>query len=566
MSRVPRPAETITVARGDRPSVGAGDSVRAAGGTRLAAIDVGTNSIRLVVVEVLADGSFRVMDDEKVLARLGRGMAADGALSAAAMDTAAEAVMHLKTIADGYGASQIRAVGTCAIREASNGTDFVQLVRERAGLELKVISSEEEARLAFTSVANAFDIGSMMAAVVDIGGGSTEVVLSSGSVIERICPLELGAVRLTEMFDLGGESIGEHQYREMRQHVKRAIRTHIGRPPFVPQIVVGTGGTFSSLASMSMNRGSSGIGNDSLPFSIRGYELQRSEVKHFLDHLRKLTVRERTRTPGLNADRADIIVAGLTIADCVLKHLGVNRVRVHDEGIRTGLIYEMLSEGTSPEPVRETSVDRLRSVRRFAASCDHDHQHAEHVTALALQLFDELARQPSSRGEAWASAESRDLLHAAALLHDVGYLINYSKHHKHSYHLIIHSRLAGFTHREMQIIANVARYHRGADPKRKHRNFSRLSVEDQALVRRLAAILRLCVGLDRSHTQRVRSVHVACYDETALVEIAAEREPCVELWGAQRKCRLFEEVFGKRARFLWSGHESRDDLESVNGR
>ncbi|MHC5002970.1 MAG: Ppx/GppA phosphatase family protein [Planctomycetota bacterium] len=517
---------------------------------KLAAIDVGTNTIRLVVAEVMPDRSFRVIDDEKVVTRLGRGLSSTGKLQPEAMEESATAIAHLKTIAAGYQVKTLRAAATSAVREATNGDAFVELVRAHAGLPVEVISAEDEARMAFLSVSRVFDLQGTPAAVVDVGGGSTEIVLASGRVIDRIYPLRLGAVRLTERFDLADE-IRPEQYSALRDELDKRLRKLIRRPPFAPQLVIGTGGTFTNLASMAMHRGCGPRETDLLPFAVRGFELRRAEVKHFLNLLRKLPLRERKRVPGLNPDRADIIVAGLTIVDRVLKHLHVNRLCVHDQGIRAGLLHATIDE-LWPESadLNGQPFDRLRAVRQFAAACHHEQHHAEHVASLAMQLFNDLAA--ALGGDAtWSKPGSGELLLAAALLHDVGYLINYSKHHKHTYHLIQHSGLPGFTRRELEVVANIARYHRGAKPRSRHANLDGLEASDRELVRRLAAILRLAVGLDRSHAQQVRGIAVRAGEDGVVVDVDAAAKPEVELWGAARKRGLFEETFGMPLELRW---------------
>lgn len=527
------------------------------GPRRLAAIDVGTNSLRLIVAEAAPDSTYRVLDDEKAVTRLGRGFAASGRLHPEAMEESVLAIARMKSIAEGYNVGMLRVIGTAAVREAENGPHFCEIVRERTGLTLTPISAEEEARLAFLSAAHAFDLRSVSCAVVDIGGGSTEIVLASSGVVEHVRTLPLGAVRLTEMFPGVEAPGGDKPYEAMRRYIRKQIRSVVGEPPIVPQFIIGTGGTFTTLAAVSMHRGAPERETSLLPFAMRGHEMQRSEIRHTLDWLRQLPIKSRLRVPGLSADRAEIIIAGLAIVEAAMKHLDVNAVRVHDRGIRDGLLLTMLGEVDpgSGRP-RPELVDRMRSVRHFAQNCRYEERHSNHVADLALQLFDQLAAQrPRLLGDA-ASPAAREMLHVAALLHDVGYLINYSKHHKHSYHLIVHSDLPGFTHRELEIIANVARYHRRAEPKKKHPTFAALSEEDRRLVRRLSAILRVADGLDRTHTQAVRGVQLRLSGDQASIMLDADEEPSVDMWGSERKARLFERVFGVKPRLEWTGEPS----------
>lgn len=520
---------------------------------RLAAIDVGTNSLRLIVVEVVGDGGYRILDDEKELARLGQGLNATGRLSGEAMQRAALAISRMHGIAKGYGVAETRAIATCAVREASNGAEFVRLVERDAGLSLEVVTSDDEARLAYRSAAHAFDLASCRAAVVDIGGGSTEIVLASGGVIERMWSLPLGAVRLTEAFPgIEGPS-SDAAFDAMMRHIRRTMKQALVDLPFVPQVFIGTGGTFTTLGSIDAYRESGASGGGMLPFNLRGYELQRSVVRHTLERLRKLTPRERLRVPGLSPDRADIIVAGTAIVDASLKRLGVNTLRVHDRGIRDGLILTMIDRRLPARSRRAIKpLDRWEAVRRFAQACRYEEHHADHVAALACQIYDQLCKQVPGFADSCAGTEGRDLLTAAALLHDVGYFINYSKHHKHSYHLIIHSELAGFTHRQVEIIANIARYHRRSTPKRRHPNFAKLAPEDRRIIRVLSSILRLSVGLDRSHRQHIRRLDVGVADGSCVFAIEAPDEPTVDLWGAERKAGPFEEATGLRTRFVWA--------------
>jgi exopolyphosphatase/guanosine-5'-triphosphate,3'-diphosphate pyrophosphatase len=515
---------------------------------RVAAIDVGTNTIRLIVAEALPDGSYRLLDDEKERSRLGQDMSADRTLSCDAIDHAAGAIARMKGIADGYGVQTIRAVATCAVREAPNQQELIDLVRHEAGLELDVISGEEEGRLAFTSVAYAVDVVSRSVAVVDIGGGSTEVVISNGGVIQAIVSMPLGAVRLTEQYALS-RLPDESVWRPFWKDVREAVRQHVPRSQSHLSFVVGTGGTFTSLASIAMQRESTGMPVDLFPSSVRGYELSRPQIKRIMEWLRHMDLAGRQRVAGLSEDRAGIIVAGIAILLAVMKRLGVSALQVHDRGIRDGLLLTMvrgLKPGEHDHPHRPPS--RMDSVERFAARCNYDHGHCRHVSMLALRIFDQMAAQLDGAA-AWLTAENRELLEAASILHDVGYHINYQRHHKHSYHLIVHSDMPGFTQREREIVANVSRYHRRAHPKMRHGSFARLGERDREVVRHLSAILRVADGLDRTHTASVSDVHVTIDGSTARFLVESKTDPTVNLWGAARKTELFHKVFNLEARF-----------------
>lgn len=421
---------------------------------RLAAIDIGTNSIRCIVVEVTKTGSFRVLDDEKATVRLGEGLAASGSLSQAAWERAVTALTRMKKIVDGYGVKAIEAVATSAVRKAANGAAFIAAIAEQVGVAVVVISGEEEAELAALSVRNHFDMEGARYAMVDIGGGSLEVVSALGTHIEEIYSLELGAVFLTEKF-MAGDSARQPGQDKLRKYVRSSLKEVFAGERSQFQCLVGSGGTITAIAAMVMAMRGEGYG------SVHRYEVLRSEVVHLLAMLARKTVKERREVPGLNPDRADIIVAGVTVVDELMRFFDANVLRVNERGIREGLIVKALrTHGLIPGAAEPRTW--RDAVLEFGRSCHMDEDHALHVTKLALKLFDAL--EPAYG----LGAGARRMLEAAAILHDVGYFINYSSHHKHSYHLIRHADLFGFTPREREIIANAARYHRKALPKKKH--------------------------------------------------------------------------------------------------
>jgi exopolyphosphatase/guanosine-5'-triphosphate,3'-diphosphate pyrophosphatase len=503
--------------------------------SRLAAIDIGTNSIRLIVAEPLRGGSYRILDEEKETTRLGENLAQSGRLDEVAINKSLLALRRMKQIAEGFQITQLKTIATCAVREAANGEDFCRRAREELGITIEVIRAEQEALLAFASVQRAFDIQNQHVAVADIGGGSTEIVLALGSLVEAVYTTQLGAVRLSEMY---ADTTTPEGFDKLVEFIDRHLRKHTKNPVFVPHILFGSGGTFTSLAAMMMAaKGQSGM-------PVRGYQVSRAEVRHLLDRLRKIPLKERSSVPGLSPDRADIIVAGLAIIDRIMDRFDVNVVQAHNRGVRDGLLLSMIDQCQGPPA--EKPHDREAAIERLATNCGCELAHSRHVAALASSMFRQLA--PSLGIDPLDCA----LLEAAARLQDVGYLINYDQHHKHSYHLILHSRLEGFQQQELEVVANVARYHRGADPKRKHENFQLLNARDQQRVRQMAAMLRVAGGLDRSNTQQVTAVKLDFVKKGEMrLRVSASRYPEVDIWAARKRAKLFEKVFDTALVIEW---------------
>jgi exopolyphosphatase/guanosine-5'-triphosphate,3'-diphosphate pyrophosphatase len=388
-----------------------------------------------------------------------------------------------------------------------------------------VISAQEEARYAALSVRQAFDLTDKNVAIADIGGGSTEVVFASGGLIDGIFPTKLGAVRLAEQF---GSDLFGGDYQQMVLAVDQELKEQIPKLPVIPQLLFGTGGTFTSLASMlSAERGTSDT-------DLTGFRVTRAAVKHLAERLQGMTLRQRRSVPGLSADRADIIVPGLAIIDRLMRRLKVNALRVHTGGVRDGLLWSMAQGGPTGAP---PAADRKEALKRFASQCGADWDHSRHIGQLARRIHEQLA------GAFDLPADDGVLLEAAGILQDVGYLINYDKHHKHSYHLISNSRLPGFHRQDLELVANIARYHRGATPKRKHEPFRRLSPAEQLRVRQCAAILRIAGGLDRSYSQQIRDVSVQVNNGRTQIVVQSAGDAEVDVWAARRRADLFEKVF-----------------------
>jgi len=518
---------------------------------RLAAIDIGSNSVRLLVAEALRGGVYRILDEEREPTRLGRSVSARGQLDDESMERTIAALRTFKQIAAGYQAMSLRTIATCAVREARNGPEFCRRVREQVGLEVEVISGDREARLAFSSVQNAFDLTGKNAIVADIGGGSTEVVFATGNLIESIFSTPLGAVRLTEQFGLGEGATPEafqSGIARMEEEISLCLKKRTSRPLFAPHFLVGCGGTFTTLAELMM------ASKKEVDVPVAAYKVSHAEVRHLLDRLLKMPLRARRSMAGMTPDRADIILAGLSIVDALMKRFRVNTLIIHTRGVRDGLVREMIDDAVGMTV--DDPAHRDAAIERLAAACSGELGHGRTVALLAGRIFDQLAAPLD------LMAGDKQLLECAARLQDVGYVINYDQHHKHSYHLIRNSRLPGIRAHDLELIANVARYHRGAHPKRKHENLARLSPEDQRRVQQMAAILRLAGGLDRSRSQQVRDVRVRLENNQVLVDVVADQEPLVDIWGAERRTDLFEKVFGQPITIQWAGGQEASPAEN----
>jgi exopolyphosphatase / guanosine-5'-triphosphate,3'-diphosphate pyrophosphatase len=497
---------------------------------RIAAIDIGSNSIRQIVADVSPEGTIRVVDEMKAAPRLGAGLAETGRLEEGHMTEAVEALARMATLARQLGAKRIEVVATSAVRDAANGAAFLSRVRRESGLRVRMLDGDEEARLAFRSALAHFELGAGRSVVMDIGGGSLEIALAAEGLVERLLTFPFGAIRMTEQFLR--DRPGPKGIRRLRKHVRPAIRKAIPVRDWRGAQVIGSGGTFTNLAGIHLARQGIRVR------TVHGTRIPRAELEHILDQLGEMDPEERLEVPGLNPGRADIIVAGLAVAAEVLARVEPRELAASGYGIREGLLLE--SAHVTPV-IADPGEARDRSVASFAERCHYEEPHSRQVQRLALQLFDALGARLGCH------PSERRMLADAALLHDVGYHINYEGHHKHSFHLIQHADLLGMTPAEQVVIALVARYHRGAEPKRKHEAFWALDRDSREVVRRLSAILRVADGFDRGHVGAVDRIKVRWLERAIRLTPVPRRANAalrLELWGADRKSGLLAELAG----------------------
>ncbi len=410
------------------------------------------------------------------------------------------------------------------------------MLSEELGHEIKVISGEEEAELTAASALANFDMYGKHYAMIDIGGGSVEIVTAYGNHVEEFYSFDLGAVVMTDRF-LVSDPIAEGELRKLQRHIRDSLKSTFGAKKMVIDSFIGSGGTLTAIGCMAMQ-----MRKDNY-VSIHGSEVLRAEVVHLLAMLIHRDLKGRRTIPGLNQDRADIIVAGVVLVDELMRFFDTNRVLVNERGIREGLLIRAMKRlgfaaVSSPHPTWKAAV------KEFAASCHVDGPHAAHVARMSLSIFDALALPFE------LTASEKKFLEAAAILHDCGYFISYSSHHKHSYHLIRHAELFSFTPRERELIAQIARYHRKSLPKRKHDAFQSLKQKDQVTVARLGGILRLADGLDRRRNGLVHAVSCQFGGSTITIRLTATEDISVEIFGANAKKDLFEKAFGSSVVFV----------------
>ncbi|GMU67359.1 MAG: exopolyphosphatase [Acidobacteriota bacterium] len=502
---------------------------------RVAAIDIGSNSIHMIVAEGDGAGGFRVLTRERDMVRLGKSaLSKRGALSPRAVRDGLEALLRMTTLARLKGASRIEAVATSAVREASNGAEFLDQVRALAGLEVRRLTGDEEGRLVFRAVRQAVDLGSGWSVLVDVGGGSTEWSTARDGELRAVRSLALGSLRCATLLD------GDPPTTSSIERLRREIRSRLERVKVPARVarVIATSGTAACCGDLADH-----FAGRERPLVVGGLrELRGKELTEVVARLRALRQREIAQLPPVGEPRSGSILAGAVLLDELLRHAGADRLHLCDRALREGLVLEAL--GTAPPSSDAVGGARRRQVLELAQRAPAMAAHAEQVARLATRLFD-LTAPLHNRGP-----REREWLEHAALLHDVGYAIHFQRHHKHSLYLISSADLDAFDPREIEVIAHLARYHRGATPKRRHETFAALEGWQQRVVLELSALLRVANALDRTHSARVVELHASLVKKKrVVVEVLSPFDVGLELAAARHRADLFESVFGRPLEF-----------------
>jgi exopolyphosphatase / guanosine-5'-triphosphate,3'-diphosphate pyrophosphatase len=495
---------------------------------RLAAIDIGSNSFHMVVAEVGASGGYRLLGREREMVRLGKTGFGDGALSEAAMQDGLETLAKMTTIARLKGAERVVAVATSAVREAANGADFLARVKAHTGLDVQLLTGVEEGELIYRAVREVVDLGPGAAAVADIGGGSTEWIATRGGEVEQVVSLALGSLRCAG--ELAGDPPTGASLDRLRRKIARRLTETVPRGPV--ERLVATSGT--AVCCADLVDFFAGRPWKELASGLR--EVRTKDLGQLVERLRPLKRRQIAALPPVGGPRSESLLAGAILLQELVDHAGVDRFQVSDRALREGLVLAALGQ---PVPALGGPEDlRRRQVLRVAERADTVYRHNLQTARLANRLFDVTA---SVHG---LGSREREWLEYAALLHDIGYSIHYRGHHKHAYYLISNAVLDAFDPREIEIIAHVARYHRGATPKASHPTLAALKPWQQRIIRKLAALLRVADALDRTHASRVEEIYGSIRTRKVTLEVVSRYAVDLELEAAREHGRFFERIFG----------------------
>lgn len=497
---------------------------------RIAAIDVGSNSIHMVIAQADADGGLTTLWRLKEMVGLGRISFPSRRLTYDAMDRAVETLRRFNDEAKRRGCERVVAVATSAVREAENGGDFVQRTRRELGLHVRVISARDEARLIYLGVRHELGLRGGPYLMFDVGGGSVEFIVGDAEKPQMLESRKLGAARMTAKI-VKSDPISGDELRALLAHYDQELA------PIVQSIkgfriagVVGSSGTIETLAAMCGDE--EGSNGDTKVF------ISASSLSKLVSDLLESRSKDRARMKGLDDDRKDQILAGALLVNRLFQLLDIKRMQVCNSALREGLLMDFLARHRPELQIRRDVPDpRRRSVLDLARRCNWQQAHSEQVARLCVRLFDQ------TKAIHRLGRPQRDLIEYGAMLHDIGWLVGRKKHHKHSQYLILHGELDPFSKREVKVMANIARYHRKAFPRNWHSGVRKLKDKDRQAVRVGAALLRIADGLDRSSSAVITDLRCRIGDRKVDIIVKARGDAELEIWSARSRSRLFAKVF-----------------------
>ncbi|HTP02764.1 MAG TPA: Ppx/GppA phosphatase family protein [Anaerolineales bacterium] len=501
---------------------------------KIAAIDAGSNAMRMIVGNVDDNWHVQPLENIRLPVRLGQDVFASGALQEKTLQQAVDAFRHFRRVADGFGVVKIRAIATSAMREAANGDILLDRISRTSGIDVEVISGAEEARLIHMGVADQIKLKGRRAVLIDIGGGSVEFTISENGNIVSTDSYNMGTVRLLEKLDgsrdrslgaLGSQHPFSMLVREYAEAARRRIDRELGSARV--HICIGTGGNVEDLGRLRQRYFKE---TDATLITL-------DELETLIETLGRISVKERIRKFKLRPDRADVILPAAIVLHIIAHEAHVRSITIPGVGLKDGLLLEMADQlRTGPHVPRREQV--WQSAVQLGRKYDIDSDHARLTARLAGQLFDQ-SRSLHSLGE-----EQRLLLEVGALLHDIGHFINTLDHDQHGYYILQANPLIGLDEHQQAIVANIVRYHRRSVSGSDDPSFKSLPQKDRIVVTKLSALLRLADGMDVSHANHVMGVSLVEKKKVWELSLRGRGDLMLEKWALNKRRVLFEEVFG----------------------
>lgn len=520
---------------------------------RVAAIDVGSNSLHLVIAKISTNwADFQVIEKLKAQVRLGHGGGKFSFLLDEAIADGVRAMKEFARIAREHDVLAVRAVATSAVREAENKDVFIEQVRKTSGIDIEVVSGYEESRLIFLGACRALGLHNEKIALCDIGGGSAELIAANKGELVYASSFKIGAIRMTEKFFQNKEFPQSEAVAACKEFVENEIFEAVqqlkknGFNKFV-----GTSGTIQTLANMALYA-TKDLAKPKPSENLNNVTVKKNALDLVVKNILEADQIQRiSKLPGIDSKRADIITAGAITYQTILNALDVKEFVISSYALREGILIDYIERQRSESPSEaegyHLGTERLNSILLVGKKYDFLEPHATHVKNLALMIYDNLSDIHK------LPVQARAYLEAASLLHDVGFFVSKSSHHKHSLYIIQNSEIFGFTENELAIIANTARYHRKSHPKASHNEFNKLTAAEKEIVLKLASILRIAEALDRSHNSLVSNIKTTFdskkinFELTAKYDISdnAQQLLHLELWSFDRRKGLLEETYSR---------------------
>jgi exopolyphosphatase/guanosine-5'-triphosphate,3'-diphosphate pyrophosphatase len=499
---------------------------------KIAAIDAGSNALRLIVGEVKDNGKVEPVENVRLPVRLGQDAFTTGLLREETMQQGVDAFLHFRRVADGYGITKIRAIATSALREATNSHILLDRIQQTSGVEIEIISGEEEARLIHLAVENALDMDSKRAVLIDIGGGSVEVSISENKKLISTESYNMGTVRLLTKLDGDEKQSAEKRpfsllVREYVEAARRRIDHEIGGKKI--HLCIGTGGNVEEMGKLRQRLFKKSSDN----------VIALAELQDLIEKLSAMSLNARMRKFDLRPDRADVILPAAVVLQLIANEARVREIQIPNVGLKDGVLIELAEElARDPKPRLLKMEQVWEAAVRLGDKYQLDMEHGALIAKLAGQLFDQ------TKDLHKLDDEYKLLLQVGSLLHDIGHFINPIDHDQHGYYILKNNPLLGLSKNRQEIVANLIRYHRKDFPSTEDPNFKALPQKDRSIVTKLSVLLRLADVMDMSHGNRVTGVSLVEKKKVWLLTLHGNGDQMLAKWGLNKRRALFEEVFG----------------------